>query len=185
MTDAMTMQPETVTHRSLGARLGRELREAMAEIARLPARLAAARATYRAERDFDRIHDALCKLNKRQLGMLGLKREDIYTFTELCVFQPERRPELRIHDTGPALALTAPESALAQMPAPTEAAEVEIDAVETADFKVETPAEGAEHASTAIVEELIEEAEMRDEDKIDLHVAAAANDAHNGQRVAA
>ncbi|MEL7173542.1 MAG: hypothetical protein AAFN05_11345 [Pseudomonadota bacterium] len=110
MTDATMMQTETMTQRSFGERLSQELRDAMAAIARLPERLAEARKTYRTERDFDRIHDALYKLNNRQLAMLGLKREEIYSFAELCVFQPERRPELRLNDAGPALALPAPKA---------------------------------------------------------------------------
>ncbi|MEM6354069.1 MAG: hypothetical protein AAF844_00090 [Pseudomonadota bacterium] len=115
MSDATMMQGTTAVQRSFGERLGRELREAMAEIARLPARLAAARETWRTERDFDRIHDALNKLNKRQLAMLGLKRDEIYSFTELCVFQPERRPELRLEAPGPVLAIAAPEAPVAQV----------------------------------------------------------------------
>ncbi|MEL6767134.1 MAG: hypothetical protein AAFP17_08140 [Pseudomonadota bacterium] len=108
MTDATMMPTENTTLRSISARLSRELRDAMAAIANLPERLAEARKTYRTERDFDRIHDALNKLNNRQLEMLGLKRDEIYSFAELCVFQPERRPELRLNDAGPALALPAP-----------------------------------------------------------------------------
>ncbi|MEL7172637.1 MAG: hypothetical protein AAFV96_01600 [Pseudomonadota bacterium] len=113
MTDATMMPAEPMAQRSFSARLTRELREAMAVIARLPERLAAARAAYRAERDFDRIHDALNTLNKRQLAMLGLQRDEIYSFTEVCVFQPERRPALQLEEAEKSLALAAPASTAA------------------------------------------------------------------------
>ncbi|MEM9762889.1 MAG: hypothetical protein AAF968_10305 [Pseudomonadota bacterium] len=113
MTDATMMPAEPMAQRSFSARINRELREAMAVIARLPERLLAARAAYRAERDFDRIHDALNTLNKRQLAMLGLQREEIYSFTEVCVFQPERRPALQIEEGEKSLALEAPAAAVA------------------------------------------------------------------------
>ncbi|MEO0960184.1 MAG: hypothetical protein AAFY66_17290, partial [Pseudomonadota bacterium] len=69
----------------------------------------------RARRFEAQLGAALNKLNKRQLAMLGLKRDEIYSFTELCVFQPERRPELRLEAPGPVLAIAAPEAPVAQV----------------------------------------------------------------------
>ncbi|MEL6766954.1 MAG: hypothetical protein AAFP17_07220 [Pseudomonadota bacterium] len=171
MTDATMMPAEPTTKRSFSARLTRELREAMAVIAGLPERLAAARATYRAERDFDRIHDALNTLNKRQLAMLGLKRDEIYSFTDVCVHQPERRPELQLEQADKPLALEAPAAAAAiteesaSAPEPTHAP--------VSDTEVEAK------ATTPLVDEMIDDANGK------AGAQACAAKAPSGDRVAA
>ena len=77
---------------------------------RLPAAIRTAYAEWRTERDFDRIHDSLARLNDRQLAMLGLSREHVYSFAEDCVFKPERRPVLDRSGDGPVLAIAADET---------------------------------------------------------------------------
>lgn len=147
MTDATTTQAGTAGVRRVTEHLADAARELVTGLVTLPGRLAALRATMRDERDFDRIHDTLSRLNARQLAMLGLKRDEIYTFAELCVYQPERRPELRLFDRGPAMTLAAP-VAQAALPAaggdaPAVAA-IGTDApgaeVQAGDAAVETPA---------------------------------------------
>lgn len=111
MTDATMMETSADDNRSSGDAAG----GIAAGFRRLMDRIREFRTTMRAERDFDRIHDALNGLNKRQLEMLGLNREDVFTFAELCVHEPERRPVLRLHEAGPAMALPTPDAPVAQI----------------------------------------------------------------------
>ncbi|MEM6944689.1 MAG: hypothetical protein AAF565_13145 [Pseudomonadota bacterium] len=169
MTDAVNMTTETSTTLSFGARLGQELREAVGAIKRIPERIMNAHSVYSAERDFDRIHNALSKLNKRQLAMLGLKRQDIYTFTELCVFNPERRPELRLYDGGPTLMLAAPSQAgVAQIEDENGADElVTMNEIKEGAVRIEENVE--DNAATAATET---ETETEVEERIEERVAA-------------
>lgn len=105
MTDATKTQTDDAVTRTLSDQMSGSVRDILARLRDMGARIAEMRATMREQRDFDRIHNALASLNNRQLAMLGLERDDIYTFAELCVHEPARRPVIRLYDAGPALAL--------------------------------------------------------------------------------
>ncbi|MEM6679941.1 MAG: hypothetical protein AAF675_18920 [Pseudomonadota bacterium] len=124
MTDATMSPTNDDDSRGLGDRLHREWRDFAAWCKEVPGRVVAFRARLRDERDFEKIHGALSKLNKRQLEMLGLKRDDVYSFAELCVYSPDRRPELMLDAPGPVLALPEP-SAEEMSAAASEAASTE------------------------------------------------------------
>ncbi|MEM6972827.1 MAG: hypothetical protein AAF577_08475 [Pseudomonadota bacterium] len=110
MTDATHIEAEPTQIRRVSDYLSDGLRHLAGALARLPGRVGELRTEMRDEEDFEKIHKALSTLNKRQLAMLGMKREEIYTFAETCVYQPERRPALHLHQEGPVLALHAPET---------------------------------------------------------------------------
>ncbi|MEM9783889.1 MAG: hypothetical protein AAF899_15640 [Pseudomonadota bacterium] len=152
MTDATRIYAGQSAIRRVADSFGEAAREAFAGLKSLPSRTVALFSNMREERDFDRIHDALSRLNKRQLAMMGLRREEIYTFAELCVYQPERRPVLALYEAGPSLSLPAPERAAldALLADQTPPATPEIEA--SAELKAELAA-AAESAEEAVADE--------------------------------
>ncbi|MEM6488156.1 MAG: hypothetical protein AAF677_07785 [Pseudomonadota bacterium] len=167
MTDSTTTQIAAPTDDTRWIdRLGATARAVIGAVVRAPRRAAELHGKLRDERDFDRIHDALASLNERQLGKLGLSRDTIYGFVEVCVFDPDRRPELRLYEPGPALALVQAKSeasvtiegeAAAETVVKAEVAETETPETEVAE--TETPETETEAAEVEItVEEVIAEA---------------------------
>ena len=70
--------------------------DAMEAVRALAERVGRAIEINRQDRDFDRIHDSLNRLNNRQLALLGLKRDQIYRFVETCVFEDRAQPTLAL-----------------------------------------------------------------------------------------